>query len=106
MENNEVELTIEIIDVEQYAKKGEVLPKGMKYRIRVDKDYYVLDVQEITGRDILLKAGKNPPERFRLDQKLKGGATQKIELNDLVDLTKAGLERFMTLPLDQTEGGK
>lgn len=96
--------TIEIIDVEEYAKKGEVPAKGMQYQIRVDKEHYVVDVHEMTGCEILLKADKNPPERFRLDQKLKGGATQKIDLNDVVDLTTPGLERFMTLPLDQTEG--
>ncbi|EIJ80120.1 hypothetical protein PB1_07162 [Bacillus methanolicus PB1] len=95
----------DIIDLEQYAKKGEKPPKGKRYRIRIDKDYYVVDVSEMTGREILVLAGKTPPERFRLDQKLKGGATQKIELSDIVDLTTPGMERFMTLPLDQTEGG-
>jgi hypothetical protein len=107
MEKHLNELIIsEIIDVEEYAKKGELPPKGTQYRIRVDKEHYVVDVHEMTGREILLKAGKNPPERFRLDQKLKGGATQKIDLTDVVDFTTPGLERFMTLPLDQTEGGK
>ncbi|KPV43054.1 hypothetical protein AN477_14455 [Alicyclobacillus ferrooxydans] len=101
---NESAIEIIIIDVEEYAKKGELPPKGMRYRIRVDKEYYVVDVPEVTGRDILLLAGKTPPERFRLDEKLKGGATKKIELTDIVDLTTHGVERFMTLPLDQTEG--
>jgi hypothetical protein len=47
-----------------------------------------------------------PPERYRLDQKLRDGTIKKIELNDVVDLTLPGLERFMTIPLDQTEGSK
>ena len=41
---------------------------------------------------------------FRLDEKLVGGRTVKIELDQVVDLTAPGVERFMTLPLDQTEG--
>lgn len=94
----------EIVDIEAYAKEGKVPPKGKRYRIRIDKQSYVVEVSQMTGREILVLAGKNPPERFRLDQKLKGGATKKIELGDMVDFTTAGVERFMTLPLDQTEG--
>lgn len=94
----------EIIDIEEYAKSGKQPPAGAKYRIRVDKQHIIVDASEITGRDILKKAGKEPPERYRLDQKMKGGQTQKIELDQVVDLTIPGLERFMTLPLDQTEG--
>lgn len=79
-------------------------PRGAKYRIRVDKQHYTVESDAITGREILHLAGKQPPERFRLDQKMVGGVTHKIELSDVVDLTAPGVERFMTLPLDQTEG--
>lgn len=93
-----------VIDLEAYAKAGKPPPKGSIYRIRVDKQHYEVRTSQITGRSILELAGKTPPERFRLDQKLRGGATQKIELSDMVDLTAPGVERFITLPLDQTEG--
>lgn len=93
-----------IIDIEKYAKEGKEPPKGEQYRIRIDKQYYVVDVPGMTGRGILELAGKVPPERFRLDMKLMGGATRKIELEEWVDFTTHGVERFMTLPLDQTEG--
>lgn len=94
----------EIIDIEDCARDGRDPPKGKRYRIRVDKTHIVFDKEEVTGREILEEAEKTPPERFRLDQKLRGGDTRKIELDDVVDLTRPGLERFMTLPLDQTEG--
>jgi len=94
----------DIIDLEVYAKEEKEPPKGTRYRIRIDKNHYIVEVSQMTGREILKLAGKEPPERFRLDMKLKGGATRKIELEDVVDFTTPGIERFMTLPLDQTEG--
>lgn len=96
--------SVEVIEIEAYAKKGENPPKGKHYKIRIDKEQFVVEVGEMTGREILLLACKNPPDRFRLDQKYKGGVTRKIEISDIVDFTAPGLERFMTLPLDQTEG--
>jgi len=94
----------DVIDVEELAKAGKPVPRGTRYRIRVDKTVIVVDGPTITGRDILLKAGRVPPERYRLDQKLRDGSTKKIELTEVVDLTTPGIERFMTIPLDQTEG--
>jgi hypothetical protein len=98
------EIVIIIIDLELYAREGNKPVKGVHYRIRVDKQYFTVKQDEMTGREILEIAGRNPPERFRLDQKMHGGATKKIELTDVVDFTTPGIERFMTLPLDQTEG--
>jgi hypothetical protein len=39
-----------------------------------------------------------------ISQKLRGGQTKRIDLDERVDFTTPGVERFMTLPLDQTEG--
>jgi hypothetical protein len=102
-EKNDIE---ETIDIEIYAKEGKEPPFGnkIKYRVRIDDKHYIIDHREPTGRELLLVAGKNPPEGFRLDQKLHGGATKKIELDERVDLAKPGVERFMTIPLDATEG--
>jgi hypothetical protein len=104
MNTTDVTIDQDVIDIEEYAKAGKKPPKAKNYRIRIDKDRYVVNVSEMTGRQILELAGKNPPERFRLDQKLHGGQTKKIELTEVVDFTAQGVERFMTLPLDQTEG--
>ena len=95
----------EIVDVELFAKKGKKIPHSKRYRIRIDKEHYVVEVPEMIGRDLLKLAAKDPPERFALYQKLHGGQAQKIELDEMVDFRSPGVERFMTLPLDQTEGG-
>lgn len=94
----------DVVDVELLAKAGKPVPKASRYRIRVDKTVIVVDGPTITGREILSKAGRVPPERYQLDQKLRDGSIKKIGLNDVVDLTTPGIERFLTIPLDQTEG--
>jgi hypothetical protein len=97
----------DVIDVEQLAKSGRDVPPhraGARYRIRIDKVLKIVDVPQMTGEEILALVGKTPAG-YRLDMKLKGGGTKKIEPKDVVDFTGPGVERFMTLPLDQTEGG-
>jgi hypothetical protein len=61
-------------------------------------------VSSMTGRQLLVLAGKNPPEKFRIDERLHGGLTKRIGLDEIADFTEHGVERFMTLPLDQTDG--
>jgi len=92
------------IDIEDYAKNGKEVPKNMKYLIKVDRDKYKVEVESLTGAEILTLAGKTPPTRFQLNQKIKGGQVKKIGYDERVDFTAPGIERFMTLPLDQTEG--
>ncbi len=94
----------EYFDIEELAKAGKTPPKGKKYLIRVDKANYKVDVECLTGREILELAEKKPVERFQLNQKLHGGVVKKIEYDEKVDFTTPGIERFMTIPLDQTEG--
>jgi len=45
-----------------------------------------------------------PIERFQLNQKSHDGVVEKIGYDEKVDFTEPGIERFMTIPLDQTEG--
>ena len=75
-----------------------------EYRIKIDKAEYEVHKRHITGKELLELAGKLPPEQYELRQKMHGGKTKKIDLTDTVDLAELGIERFMTLPLDQQEG--
>mgnify|MGYP001197157994 CR=1 FL=1 len=93
-----------IVDIEQYAKEGKDIPAAEKYRIRIDKEHYVVSAPAMTGAQLLALAQKQPVERFSLYQKLKGGETKKVEYGQVADFRAPGVERFMTLPLDQTEG--
>jgi len=84
--------------------KGNNMSHEIEYRIRIDTTDYEVHKQHITGREILELAKKLPPEQFELRKKIHGGKTEKIALTDVVDLAEPGIERFMTLPLDQQEG--
>jgi Multiubiquitin len=95
------EWEVEEEDLEAAAKAG-TPPRRAK--LRIDRDYFTVASAVLTGREILVLAGKVPPEQFLLSQKLRGGQATKIDLNERVDLRTPGVERFMTLPKDQKEG--
>jgi hypothetical protein len=94
----------EEIEIETQAAGSARLPKARRYIIRIDKTKYTVDVAEMTGRAILTLAGKTPPEQYKLTEKFHGGAAKTIGLDDVVDFRAPGVERFMTLKRDQTEG--
>lgn len=74
------------------------------YRIKVDKEHYVSPVSFMLGRQLLELAGKCDPSKWHLRQKFGDGRLVKIGLEDKVDFTTRGVEKFLTLPCDQTEG--
>src|SRR4051812_45039539 len=100
----EGEQIVEEADLEQLAKAGQKPPRAKRYRIRIDDQHYIVEKPSITGRELLVLAGKNPPENFILTQKTRGGGVKTIGLNDKVDLTEPGIERFNTLPRQVQEG--
>jgi hypothetical protein len=88
------------------ARRGEAenaASGGNRYKLRIDKGEYESTRPVLTGRELLILAGKNPPEGFQIFQK-SGSTLIEIKLDDPVDLRKPGVDRFVTLPLDQTEG--
>jgi hypothetical protein len=105
--STESQAEVDEIEIEAFAQKvngKEKPPKAKKYVIRIDKVKYTVDVPSMTGREILTLAGKTPPEQYKLTEKMHGGAAKTIGLDDRVDFTEPGVERFMTLKRDQTEG--
>jgi hypothetical protein len=99
------ETEIDLIDIEDHAKaNGGKPPKARRYRIRVDREKFTVEVSSMKGKEILTLAGKTPPERYLLNQKFRNGQVVPIGLEDNVDFTAPGVERFTTLPKDQTEG--
>lgn len=79
--------------------------KPEQYKVQIDKTVFETADPTPTGRELLMLAGKTPPEQFALYEKPQGGGQPvRIGLDQRVDLRKPGIERFVTLPLDQTEG--
>jgi hypothetical protein len=101
---NPQEISSEYIDIEEYSKAEKEPPKGKKYLIKIDKALYKVDQECMNGKEILEVAGKVPVERFQLNVKKKGGEVKKVNYDEKVCFSQPGIERFMTIPLDQTEG--
>jgi hypothetical protein len=76
----------------------------MEYKVQIDKDFFEVPSSRMTGRELLELADKKPAEGFAIYLKVKGGQPDRIDLDQKIDLSQPGVERFVTLPLDQTEG--
>lgn len=72
--------------------------KNHKYKIKVDDSILEFSKAIVTGSEILNKAGKTPVECFSLYQKFHGCDFEKISLDEEVDLSKPGIERFTVKP--------
>lgn len=94
----------DVIDIEEYAKRGERPPLARGYRIRVNGDAFVIGKPAPTGREILTIAGLLPAEEYTLRVKGAGRKPEKVGLDEHVDLRQPGVEKFKALPRDQTEG--
>jgi mRNA-degrading endonuclease RelE of RelBE toxin-antitoxin system len=99
----EVEILEEIIDLEEWAKANKESKKAKKYRIRIDKEYRIVEVHSMTGRQILALVGKTP-ETYLLSQKFRGGRVEPIKPEQEVEFHRHQIERFQTLARDPTEG--
>ncbi|MES2359924.1 MAG: multiubiquitin domain-containing protein [Gemmatimonadota bacterium] len=99
----EVEILEEIIDLEEWSKADKQPRRAKRYRIRIDKDYIVVEVHSMTGREILALVGKTP-ETHLLSQKFRGGRVEPIKSDQVVEFHRHQIERFQTLALDPTEG--
>jgi hypothetical protein len=104
--NAEEQFEEDEVEVEEHGRRGgdKPLPRARRYVIRVDKTKFTVDVSHLTGRQILELAGKTPPEHYKLTQKFHGGAARTVGLDEDVDFRRPGVERFITLKRDQTEG--
>jgi hypothetical protein len=104
MKPNNKSNEILVIEIELYAKEGKLVPPGCHYIIMVDRQRHTVKQECLTGHEVLTLAGKTPPERFQLNQRFKGGKVVKVGYDQKVCFTEPGIEKFMTIPLDQTEG--
>lgn len=93
----------DVVDIEECGKSGCKPPKAHRYIIRIDRIRYTVAASSMTGIGLLELAGKTPA-RFMILQKLHGGELKRIGPDEVVDFTCPGIERFVTNPMDQTEG--
>lgn len=72
--------------------------KFSSYKILVDNEMLEFHQARVTGLEILMTASKIPQECFALYQKLKGGDFEHISLDEIVDLSNPGIEKFVVKP--------
>ncbi|MXZ17785.1 MAG: hypothetical protein F4069_03410 [Rhodothermaceae bacterium] len=94
----------EPVDIESCSARDHHPPRARRYNVRIDNRRRIIDKDSITGRELLERADKTPYTRFHLDQQFANGETKRIGYDDVVNLCTPGVERFMTIPLDQTDG--
>lgn len=92
-------------NLQSESKSGKAEEKT-HYVIMIDRNTYKVEQGCMTGREILTLAVKTPVERFQLNVRYKGGKVSKVGYDQTICFSEPGIEKFMTLPLDQTEGGK
>lgn len=94
----------EIIDLEIHAREGKRARRARGYRFKVNDVPYVWHAPSITGREVLTLAGLTPPDKYSLRLKVLGHKPHKVELDELVDLRRPGVEKFRAIRCDQHEG--
>ena len=92
----------ETIDIHDCFCQGVNPILTYKYLIRINKDKYEVEKEIITGREIILLAGKSPDSNgVRMFTK---SGKKMVGLDESIDLRESGVERFVLVPLDCTEG--
>src|SRR6185369_1091343 len=89
---NGQELELDELDIETFVGL-ECKPRAKRYIIRIDKKPYLIEKSVITARELLQLAGKNPPEKFRVWQIIKG-ESHELSLGEKVDVRAPGVEKF------------
>lgn len=93
---------VTLVDLEEHFVEGRMVPRAKKYRIRLDNEKYVVEVESMTGAQILALANKTP-DKYLLRQKTHQGVHEVLP-TQVVSFVDAGIERFMTIPNEVTEG--
>jgi Prokaryotic E2 family E/Multiubiquitin len=95
---------VELVVIEEFAKRGEKPPRAKTYEVRIDKKTYRIHKPDPTGEELLEAAGKTSAG-FKLYQIFRGKQPEPVTPNQHVDLRAHGIERFTTVPKDPGEGG-
>lgn len=78
--------------------------QGKTYKFKVRNEVFETENRFITGREVLEAAGLVPPSAYKLDLKTTGNHYREIGLEDTVDLSNPGIEKFTYISRDQSEG--
>ena len=86
----------DFIDLESCALEDRHEPTATRFRVRIDDDRYNIEDPKPTGRQLLRLADKRPTDQYLVFLILRGGGFEEIQLDETIDLTRRGTERFLT----------
>lgn len=69
--------------------------------VKINGKKFEIDDPKPIGRQLLDKAGKRPVEEFVIFMFLDNGLMEEISLDEIVDLRKPGIEKFITFKTDR-----
>ena len=96
-----------VIIVEEHVRHKKPFPPHQPhhvYKFRVNKELYESKNPILSGSQILEIASKIPVAEYKLDQVFPDRKPEKLGLDEKVDLTTHGIERFVAVPIKNDEG--
>lgn len=95
----------EELDIEEFEKKSRgqcKKPRARRFRIRINRKHFVVEKECMTGEEIERLAGCDPHKT--LLQQVVCGRKVPVGNDEKVCFSAPGVERFITIPTDCTEG--
>ena len=84
-----------VIDIFEFAERGEDIPHAKEYRVRIDGKKVIVDTPHPTGELLLSKVGKRPCA-FELIEEFVHHDNSVVEPNEAVNLREHGIKGFIT----------
>lgn len=95
---------LEIVDVEEYGKQCKEVPPSRKYKIKIDKDYHIVEGRFIAASKLIALGGKSDTA-YNVYKFMNGNPKPILILpGETVDLTEKCLVRFVLQPKEQQDG--
>lgn len=95
---------LEIVDVEEYGKQCKEVPPAKKYKIKIDKEYHVVEGGFITASKLIALGGKSDTA-YNVYKFINGNPKPILILpGETVDLIEKCLVRFVLQPKEQQDG--
>lgn len=79
-------------------------PHEKSYKYMVRNQLFETPNQFITGQEVLETASLLPVTQYKLDLKMKGNRYREVGLDEQVDLSDPGIEKFTYISRTQSEG--
>lgn len=99
------ECWIKLVDVEEYGRTCKEVPPAKQYRIKVDKNYHIVNSPYITGKELIELEHKQPIKNWDVYKFYSNQPKpQKVGHDEVVDLTEKCLTRFVLQPKEQKDG--